>query len=320
MKTEGDLPQGFADTAAFSAAFDAAVAARIRGDLEAGRLTDALHGLQRLRQIHGTLPDLVLDSLRMCPRTQLEQLPDELRSGLLYRTSTLGQRFQLIEPGQFDDGAGTALRTVVLTRWHYLAETELTRGQYKAVTGLLPDVPESGDSGKTEIPDTRPILLTWDQALDFCRILSDRPEEQQRGQSYRLATEAEWEFACRSGGGGPWCFGDQRELLDQHAWYDQSSGGTLQDVGRLFPSRWGIFDQHGNAEEWVQDWFAPLPSGQQVDPRGPESGTLRVVRGGSWLSGPAGVTVQARGGLDPATGRCGVRLVQELKAAQPLQP
>ncbi|MFM7036686.1 MAG: SUMF1/EgtB/PvdO family nonheme iron enzyme [Planctomycetaceae bacterium] len=320
LKLEGDLPRGFTNAAAFSAAFDAAMAARIRGDLEAGRLADALLALQRLRKIHGTLPERVLNSLRMCPRSQLLQLPELLRNSLLVRTSTLGQRFQLIEPGQFTDGTDAARTTVTLRHWYYLAETELTRGQYKAVTGTLPDAPQSGDSETSALSDACPILLTWDQALDFCRSLSDRPEEQQRGQTYRLATEAEWEFACRAGSSGPWCFGQQPERLPLHAWYQQNSGGTLQEVARLQASPWGLFDQHGNAEEWVLDWFAPLPPGPRMDPQGPESGTLRVVRGGSWVSEPSAVSVQARRGLDPATGQSGVRLVQELTATQPLRP
>lgn len=323
VTVEGDLPAGFSDAAAFSSAFDAALAARIRGDLEAGRLTDALLGLQRIEQIHGTVPEVVLDSLRMLPRSQLLKLPEPLRNRLLVRTSTIGQRFQLIEPGQFSDTPDAATRTVALKHWHYLAETELTRGQYKAVTGSLPAEPQETDStaiSSTAISDACPVLLTWDQALEFCLTLNARPEEQQRGQSYRLATEAEWEWACRAGSGGPWCFGKQPELLPQHAWYKSNSDGRLQEVSRRLANRWGIFDQHGNAEEWVADWFAPLSSGSFQDPRGPESGTLRVARGGSWLSEPAALTVDARRGLDPARERCGVRLVQQLAARKLPQP
>jgi len=315
VTVEGDLPAGFSDAAAFSAAFDAALAARIRGDLEAGRLHDALLGLQRIEQIHGTVPEVVLDSLRMLPRSQLLKLPEPLRNSLLVRTSTIGQRFQLIEPGQFSDHPEPATRTVVLSHWLYLAETELTRGQYKAVTGALPEEPREANVESltsTAISDACPVLLTWHQTQEFCQTLSARPEEQQRGQSYRLATEAEWELACRAGSSGPWSFGEQPELLPQHAWYRDSSNGRLQEVARLPANRWGIFDLHGNAEEWAADWFAALSTGSIQDPRGPESGTLRVARGGSWLSEPAAVTVDARRGLDPAHERCGVRLVQQL--------
>lgn len=299
LSLEGNLPGG-AETAA---AFDEAFAARISADLAAGRLQDALLGLKTMTQIHKAVPDVVLDSLRMLPRSRLEQIPEQFRSGLIVRTSTLGQRFQLIEPGQFTDGEADSLRTVVLTRWHYLAETELTRGQYKTVMGTLPD---------EAISDACPVLLTWDEAMEFCKTLSSRPEEQQRGQSYRLATEAEWEFACRAGGSGDWCFGSQQELLTKHAWYRDNSGGRLQEAGQLTSSRWGIFDQHGNAEEWVSDWFGPRQPGQDTDPAGPESGTLRTVKGGSFLSDSAGVSVPFRRGLESGSGLCGLRLVQEL--------
>lgn len=299
LSIEGNLPGG----AGSAAAFDEAIAARISADLAAGRLQDALLGLKRIEQIHGAVPNVVLDSLRMLTRSQLEQIPEQFRSGLIVRRSTLGQRFQLIEPGQFTEGEGDSLRTVTLTRWHYLAETELTRGQYKTVMGTLPD---------EAISDACPILVTWDEAIEFCKMLSSRPEEKERGQSYRLATEAEWEFACRAGGSGDWCFGRQEELLPKHAWYVANSGGRLQDVGQLSGSRWGLFDQHGNAEEWIKDWFEPRPPGSCTDPAGPESGTLRTVKGGSFQSDSAGVSVSFRRGLEPGFGRCGVRLVQDL--------
>ncbi|MFM8479394.1 MAG: formylglycine-generating enzyme family protein, partial [Planctomycetaceae bacterium] len=242
VTVEGDLPAGFSDAAAFSTAFDTALAARIRSDLEAGRLTDALLGLQRIEQIHGTVPEVVLDSLRMLARSLLLKLPEPLRNSLLVRTSTIGQRFQLIEPGQFSDHPEPATRTVVLSHWLYLAETELTRGQYKAVTGALPEEPREANVESltsTAISDACPVLLTWHQTQEFCQTLSARPEEQQRGQSYRLATEAEWELACRAGSSGPWSFGEQPELLPRHAWYRDSSNGRLQEVARLPANRWG---------------------------------------------------------------------------------
>jgi sulfatase modifying factor 1 len=307
LSVEGNLPAA----AGNAAAFDKAFAARISADLAAGRLQDALLGLERMEQIHGAVPDVVLDSLRMLPRSQLGQIPEPLRSGLLVRTSTLGQRFQLIEPGQFAGSEGDSLRTVVLTRWHYLAETELTRGQYKTVMGALRD---------EALSDACPILVTWDEAEEFCRTLSSRPEEQQRGQSYRLATEAEWEFACRAGGKGPWCFGSEDRLLPKHAWYLANSGGQLQEVGQLSGSRWGILDQHGNAPEWVSDWFGPRLAGRFTDPAGPDSGTLRTVKGGDCRSDPAGLSAQFRQGLESASDRCGVRLVQELEVKGEFKP
>ncbi|MEY3172441.1 MAG: hypothetical protein RLZZ436_354, partial [Planctomycetota bacterium] len=130
LSLEGDLPNGSAD--AF--AFDEALTARISADLDAGRLTDALLGLQKIEQIHGSVPELTLNSLRMLPRSRLQLLPESLRNKLLVRTSTIGLRFQLIQPGQFQHEGPDSLQTTTITRWYYLAETELTRGQYLAVT------------------------------------------------------------------------------------------------------------------------------------------------------------------------------------------
>ena len=123
------------------------------------------------------------------------------------------------------------------------------------------------------------VGVSWEDARSYCEWLSE-----QTGEHYGLLTEAEWEFACRAGSESDYCFGDDRKLLDQFAWYSENSGSTLHDVGLKKANDWGIHDMHGLVREWVQDRFGDYPSERQRNPSGPESGRLRVLRGGSWCN------------------------------------
>ncbi|NCA72185.1 MAG: hypothetical protein EOM91_19340, partial [Sphingobacteriia bacterium] len=151
------------------------------------------------------------------------------------------------------------------------------------------------------------VGVSWDDALAFCAWLSE-----QTGERYALPTEGQWEYACRAGTTTRWSCGDDEKLLGHHAWYRQNAGSKLHAVGEKQPNPWGLFDMHGNIWEWCADWYlsgydqklstgteqlssgtreassrlGQTPSGSEQtpseNPTGPESGYLRVVRGGSW--------------------------------------
>jgi formylglycine-generating enzyme required for sulfatase activity len=154
----------------------------------------------------------------------------------------------------------------------YLGKYEVTQGQWKALMENNP----SDHKGDDNYPVER---VSWNDVQDFVRKLNDKT-----GQSYRLPTEAEWEYAARSGGkpekysGG----GD----VDAVAWYQSTSGGKTHHVGTKAPNGLGIHDMSGNVWEWVQDWYdGGYYSGSPRDnPKGPSSGTHRVGRGGSWYN------------------------------------
>ena len=100
---------------------------------------------------------------------------------------------------------------------------------------------------------------------------------------YGMPTGAEWEYAYRAGTTTAYFFGDSDSQLGDYAWFGGNSGNQAQPVGRKKPNPWGLYDMAGNVWEWCQDWYADYPDKNDIkDPRGPQSGKSRVVRGGSW--------------------------------------
>lgn len=119
--------------------------------------------------------------------------------------------------------------------------------------------------------------VSWEDAQEFCRKLSQRT-----GQTYRLPTEAEWEYACRAG-----TTGDYAGKLDDMAWYRENSDNKTHPVGQKQPNAWGLYDMHGNVWEWCEDIWHESYEGAPSDSSAwlrDEDSEYRVLRGGSWLS------------------------------------
>ncbi len=127
------------------------------------------------------------------------------------------------------------------------------------------------------------VNLTEYAASMFCKWLTAKT-----GYFYRLPTEAEWEYACRAGSDAAFSFGNDPEILDQHAWYEKNSNRTFHPGGQKEPNSWGLYDMHGNVAEWVIDGYQPdYYSTLSIETRNPvlfpKSLYPRVVKGGSWL-------------------------------------
>jgi formylglycine-generating enzyme required for sulfatase activity len=177
--------------------------------------------------------------------------------------------------------------SVTISRGFWMGIHEVTQAQYKAVIGSNP----SSFSDDTSHPVER---VSWNNAVAYCtalttseRVAGNCPED----WSYRLPTEAEWEYACRAGTATRFSYGDDLDytLLTNYAWYG-GNGGNSEDkthpVGQKVPNSWGLYDMHGNVWEWCQDsWDGSnnYPGGSTTDPL-VTTGLNRVFRGGAWSS------------------------------------
>ncbi|MCY3017670.1 MAG: SUMF1/EgtB/PvdO family nonheme iron enzyme [Planctomycetota bacterium] len=166
---------------------------------------------------------------------------------------------------------------VIISRPFYMGKYEVTQEQYEAVMG---ENPSRFKGAKHPVE-----MVSWDEAQEFCRKASAKT-----GKTVKLPTEAEWEYACRAGTTTVYCSGDDFEAIKQVTWcsYDGqwgSAGGTTP-VGSLKPNAWGLYDMHGNAYEWCEDWYGDYPERAATDPKGTAEGDGRVTRGGSWFHPP----------------------------------
>ena len=169
---------------------------------------------------------------------------------------------------------------VTFTQGFWMSKYETTQEEYLTVMGDNPSY-FTGDL-------KRPVeQVSWDDANDYCAALTARERAAGRlptGYVYRLPTEAEWEYCCRAGTTTRFSYGDDVQYLQlrNYAWSITNSGGTTHPVGLRRPNPWGVYDMLGNVWEWCLDWYEIYPGGSVTDPRGPTTGSARVIRGGGW--------------------------------------
>ena len=186
----------------------------------------------------------------------------------LEATNSIGMRFRLVFSGTFTSRAGTA----VIERPFYLGAHEVTQAQYERVTGENP----SHFRGASLPADS----INWDEALAFCRKLSEI-----EGAEYRLPTEAEWDYACRAGATTRLCWGDSPDAIGNYAWVSANSEWQTHPVGLKNPNAWGLHDMHGNVGEWCQVIPGAYAEYAAHSRHRALPGTLR---GGSWADAEAG--------------------------------
>jgi formylglycine-generating enzyme required for sulfatase activity len=136
--------------------------------------------------------------------------------------------------------------------------------------------------------------VSWHDAQEYVQWLSGLT-----GQSYRLLTEAEWEYAARAGSTGPYSFEGDASVLGEYAWYSENSGGTTHPVGEKKPNVFGLYDVHGNVGEWVEDCYHENYNEYPTDGAAwaTDGCSYRVVRGGSWFYVPQDLRSASRGGV-----------------------
>ena len=190
---------------------------------------------------------------------------------------------------------------------YYIGETEVTQALWQAVTGQSP----SYFSG-SQLPVEQ---VSWQDCQTFIATLNDMT-----GMSFRLPTEAEWEFAARGGNESAGYKYSGSNLLSAVAWYSYNDSWDTRGtdyygphpVATRNPNELMLFDMSGNVHEWCQDWYGNYSLDAQVDPVGPASGTMRIYRGGTWYFDEWFCRVSFRNGVAPTNRSYGIGMRLEL--------
>ena len=229
-------------------------------------------------------------------------------SGNTWTDPVTGMVFKWVAGGCYDMGCGAWTDSCdddelpvheVCVDGFWIGKYEVTQGQWQQIMGSNPSYFERGDNYPVE-------QVSWDDCKNFINTLNA-----QSGSTFRLPTEAEWEYAARSGGQEEkYAGGDD---LDSLGWYGDNSGDKTHEAGTKAPNGLGIYDMSGNVWEWCSDWYAyDYYANSPVDnPQGPSSGSYRVGRGGSCLDRALRCRAAGRNYFTPAIGHrnLGFRLV-----------
>jgi formylglycine-generating enzyme required for sulfatase activity len=181
-----------------------------------------------------------------------------------------------IETGHEND---EVLHQVTLSQGFWMSKYEVTQALWTAL---------EGKSNPSDFVDpANPVdSVSWEDAQDFLILLNATTA----GSTYRLPTEAEWEYACRAGTTTRYYWGEDPTdtLIDAYAWYDTNASSATRHVGEKLPNAWGLCDMAGNVDEWCQDFYDEYPDGPATDPQGPATfpgaTPFQVLRGGRWTN------------------------------------
>lgn len=303
-----------------------------RRAFDAGSLLDAVATPAPAPAAAGTTAPVDSGSRRRRASVQnlFESIEREVNEQAKTIVNAVGMKLVLLPQGTFQMGSPETepgrrdnegpLHEVSLTKAFYMGAHPVTQAAFARVMGRNPSRFNANNGGGPEHPVES---VTWEEAVEFCRRLSELPDEKTAGRKYRLPTEAEWEYACRAGSTSAFCFG--ASLGASQANFDGRfpEGGAkpgfflekTTQVGAYPANNFGLHDMHGNVWEWCADWHDSDAYRHSVkrNPQGPAAGRYRVLRGGSWRCHAVTCRSAYRNGLSPGSrDRCtGFRVVVE---------
>jgi formylglycine-generating enzyme required for sulfatase activity len=222
-------------------------------------------------------------------------------------TNSIDMKLRLIPAGEFQMGSPESDKDapedekpqhlVRITKPFYMGVYTVTQEEYQRVMGRNSSFFSATGYGKDRVAGLNTARfpaeqIRWPDAVDFCRRLSEMPAEKRAGRTYRLPTEAEWEYACRAGTTTAFNIGNslssrQANFNGNHPYGGAEKGPFLSrtsEVGSYPPNALGLYDMHGNVWQWCADWYGLnyYKESPIEDPRGPTHGSRRVIRGGEW--------------------------------------
>ena len=249
-----------------------------------GALHGWFHGVQDNSDKVARLWLLAPHSIELAPGVWLELQPIPAGTFLIGSPETEKAR-----------GEDETRHEVTLTQPFLIGKYPVTQAQWRAVMGSNPSYFQS---------DNLPVEnVSWDDAQSFCVKVHEKT-----GHTVCLPTDAQWEYSCRAGTSTPFHFGQelngtQANCDGNYPYGTTQKGpylGKTSPVGSYPANAWGLYDMHGNVWEWCQDWYGDYPKQSVTDPRGPEVGSICVIRGRSWYYEAAYCRSASRNGLVPS--------------------
>lgn len=255
-----------------------------------------------------TIPNNPGDTI---PGDTIPDEPGDEFDGLTFDVNNVLFKMVKVEGGVFTMGANmgdTALNNEfpvhqVALSDYYICSTEVTQELWTAVMGSNPSYYQG--------PNLPVDSVTWGDCQTFINVLNSLLASQLNGMSFRLPTEAEWEYAARGGKKSEGYLYSGGNTLSLVGWFLDNGNEQTHPVASLLPNELGIYDMSGNVWEWCSDWHSTYSSEDQINPTGPSDGTQRIRRGGSWCNDTVNCRIPRRAYAVPEySGRhLGLRLV-----------